>query len=270
VTAPQPPDALLGVIRRLFAASRRVRVASILGVLLLRVYLLRPRPPVVVDVMGVRMELDPMDVVDRGLLVYPWLWDPKEIQFMREHLAPGSVFVDAGAHVGFYALMAGRCVGPTGRVLAIEADPKTYETLARNARLNGELPVIPVHAALAESRRRLVLSRNPAPNKGGNSVLFEYPGGDRVEVDGVSLVDLLDEHAIDRPDGIKLDLEGYEFKVLQSFFQRADAARFPSFVIVEHVTSLDAEAGGDVVALLIEHGYRISGRQMQNVMLLRD
>jgi FkbM family methyltransferase len=270
VTAAHGPDDLLALIRRVFVLSRRLRGASLAGALLTRLYLRRPRPPVVVDVLGFRMLLDPMDSVDRALLLTPWMWDPDEIGFMRRHLSPGGVFVDAGSHVGFYALIAGRCVTPGGRVLAIEADPRTYRTLQQNVAMNRADTVAPIQVALADSRGRLPLSRNPSPNKGGNTLLFEYEGADRVDVDAMPLLDVLQERSIDRLDGIKLDIEGYEFKVMARFFEDADRSLYPSFVITEHVPDLDTLAGGDIVALLTANGYRVHSRHAQNVMLLRD
>jgi len=46
-------------------------------------------------------------------------------EFIRSHLAKGSVFVDVGANVGYYTLVASKLVGAAGRVYAVEPVPST-------------------------------------------------------------------------------------------------------------------------------------------------
>jgi FkbM family methyltransferase len=56
---------------------------------------------------------------------------------MRRMLRPGDVFVDCGANVGYFTLLAARRVRPSGRVLSFEPSPGTRERCAKNVRLNG-------------------------------------------------------------------------------------------------------------------------------------
>ena len=48
---------------------------------------------------------------------------------MQRLLRPGDVFVDVGANVGMYSVVASLCVGESGRVLALEASPATFDRL---------------------------------------------------------------------------------------------------------------------------------------------
>jgi predicted RNA methylase len=55
-------------------------------------------------------------------------------------LTAGMCVIDAGACDGEFALYASRCVGPTGRVLALEPDPENFKCLRETFELNGGLP----------------------------------------------------------------------------------------------------------------------------------
>ena len=54
------------------------------------------------------------------------------------HFKPnyGDIVVDVGAHIGHYTLIAAKRVGPKGKVISIEADPKNFEILNKNIELN--------------------------------------------------------------------------------------------------------------------------------------
>jgi SAM-dependent methyltransferase len=56
--------------------------------------------------------------------------------FIAGRLGEGSVFVDVGANVGYYTLLASRLVGPGGAVYAVEPIPSTAAMLRANVRLN--------------------------------------------------------------------------------------------------------------------------------------
>lgn len=61
-------------------------------------------------------------------------YEPWTAGFLRHHPSRGMIFLDVGAHAGYWSLLAARLVGPTGRVFAFEPDrlwladaKRTYE-----------------------------------------------------------------------------------------------------------------------------------------------
>jgi hypothetical protein len=62
--------------------------------------------------------------------------DPAHVEAMQARLAPGDVAVVIGAAGGAEALELGLAVGPTGAVVALEADPAIFPVLAANGALN--------------------------------------------------------------------------------------------------------------------------------------
>ncbi|MBC6422595.1 MAG: FkbM family methyltransferase [Hormoscilla sp. SP5CHS1] len=48
---------------------------------------------------------------------------------MRRYLQKGDVFVDIGAHIGYYSVIAARIVGSAGKVFAFEPEISNYKKI---------------------------------------------------------------------------------------------------------------------------------------------
>ena len=68
------------------------------------------------------MCVDFWDAIEGTLALLPQYYDSWELDQVRRHLPPSGTFVDLGANIGAYALWAAHCVGPQGKVLAVEAE----------------------------------------------------------------------------------------------------------------------------------------------------
>ena len=84
-------------------------------------------------------------------------------QAVVDTLGTGDVFVDVGANVGYFSLLAARAVGPTGRVVAIEAVSEIAEAARANADRNdlGNIEVIEAAASDAVGEVELMLAQHP-------------------------------------------------------------------------------------------------------------
>jgi FkbM family methyltransferase len=178
-------------------------------------------------------------------------------------LRPGSVFFDVGANVGFFALLAARAVGPRGRVVAVEPMPANAAALRRNVERNGEHNVTVVEAAAGREpgRGRLGLSTHP----GGNAL--ESTGAPTdvtgfVEVDVVTIDDLVQGGQAPPPSLVKIDTESGEAEVIEGM-GRVLATHRPSVLIeldAATVAEVDDKAAG-VEGLLAPAGYRVGRLQ---------
>jgi len=143
---------------------------------------------------------------------------------------PGDVFVDIGAHVGWYTLRAARAVGPTGRVIALEPDPINRHQLEKNLSLNrvGNCNVVP----LAAWSRTCRISWRP----GQESVWHKIDEQDGSEViEAARVDDLVAKWDLERVDWIKMDIEGGEVEALKG--AAATLGRFrPALFIEVHGT----------------------------------
>lgn len=166
--------------------------------------------PVTLKRVGVRMYLPPACQRVTPVIRAERTWEPSSTQWVLEHLCAGDTFVDVGAHVGYYTLLAAKAVGDGGRVYAFEPDPGNFALLVRNVELNGFRNVVLENKAVAArpGARRLYLS----PNNSGDHRL-EVPGEGRasVEVEAVCLDEYL---AGRRVDFVKIDTQGAEAEVL--------------------------------------------------------
>jgi len=160
-----------------------------------------------------------------------WLtgrWEPVITEFFRGSLAPGDTFVDVGANIGYYSLLASRIVGPHGHVYAIEASPTIFGLLRANVALNQASNVQIVHAIAADGDGEKEFWLAPAVNL-GQSTSVETLGrskGMRSEgrVRSRALTSLVPTDRLLNARIIKIDVEGAERAVLEPIF-----ARLPEF-----------------------------------------
>ncbi len=190
-------------------------------------------------------------------------YEPQETARSRRSLAAGGVFVDVGAHWGYFSLVAAARLGASGRIVAVEADPRLYPTLARNFALNGLAHATAVQAAAADRPGVLTLRgfRMADVNWGTSRLVgddAEPDAHDRFPVPARPIDALLDELHIGAVDLLKMDIEGAEALALAGMEAGLRAGRYRRVLIelhpdaiVEHGTSPSA-----LVARFIEAGYR--------------
>jgi FkbM family methyltransferase len=260
-------DSELKFLSRLTRRFPRMRGAAFAASLLRQFYLRKRRISLEVEAFGFRMQLDPYECVDGALLFYPHLYEHREIEFMRKHLRPGDIFLDIGAHIGFYSLIASRIVGEKGSVVAVEADPYNFRKLTLHLKLNHIQNVIAVNEGVSNKKEVLRLGLNVTGNRAGNS--FLSMNEDHVDVPCSPLAALLRKHGINRVQGAKFDIEGFEFRVLHQFFRDIDDSLRPDFMIVEQHSELVERAGGNVIELLESEGYRMERVLKPNYLMRR-
>ena len=205
-----------------------------------------------VDVVGVgRFELRAR--CDDLWHVLPWR-EQAIFDYLRATLGPGDTFIDAGANLGIYTVLASRQVGPGGRVIAVEMMEATARRLERNVRLNGLTNVTVDRRALHEVGGMPLRPLVKAGHWGQARLPLEAEqgGGGPDEV----ITATLDEVA--RGAGpiqvLKLDLEGAEACALRG---AEDVLSRTQSVVYERWGTADErdDAVGD---LLRSRGFRIT------------
>jgi FkbM family methyltransferase len=141
-------------------------------------------------------------------------------------LRPGDIFFDIGANVGFFTLLASRCVGPSGRVVAFEPLPRNLECLQRHLDLNAMTNVETMPVAAADRSGEASFSSASGPSMGALAA-----AGTPVRI--VSLDDLIRERASPPPRLLKIDVEGAESLVLLGASNLLGRHR-PSIVLAAH------------------------------------
>jgi len=132
----------------------------------------------------------------------------------RVYLKPkkGDVVLDAGAHYGFYTLLASQLVGAKGCVLAFEPNLHNYRKLVANLRLNGIGNVRAYNLALGRFNGQTKLYTDG--ESGGHST-FLRRGPRYHNVRMARLDTIITQMGLEKLDLIKIDTEGAELSILE-------------------------------------------------------
>jgi len=202
---------------------------------------------------------------ERGALFNPD-YNIEELDFLRGHTPTGGVFVDVGANVGTYAMVLARHVGERGRVVAIEPHPVIHARLAFNDAASGYTQVKLVAAAAAASDGELMIETD-GDNLGASHIVTGNVSSRAIRVPSLRLQRILGEAGVSHVDALKIDVEGYEDRVLTGFFRDAPSSLWPRAVVIEHLSK--SEWLEDCIADMFARGYAAAGRTRSNTLLLR-
>jgi len=156
-----------------------------------------------------------------------WLtgrWEPVITEFFRRTLAPGDIFVDVGANIGYYSLLASRLVSQTGRVYAIEASPTILRLLEGNIALNHATNVEVIHAIAADREGEKEFWLAPRSNMGHSTSVETLARTEGMRSEGRvrcgTLASIVPADQLLNARLIKIDVEGAERAVLESVLDR--------------------------------------------------
>ena len=243
------------------------RIGKKIAFLLRKPVLLLNADPVDVTVDGLKLRLFPgANLSDKRLLSTPFLLDGVERRVLVELLPQKACVVDVGANIGGYSvlLMKDR---PDLNIVAVEADPEIAVRLKNNIQLNkydDRCQIVTEAVSDCESEVRLFRDHQ---NQGMNTLEAQPAAGadaDYVTVPCRPLLSILNDANIDRPDHLKLDIEGHEHTVLSAFFKQADRKRWPTLIQIEQYSDEDLNTA---VQLCLNRGYQIRLRARMNVLL---
>ena len=144
---------------------------------------------------------------------------------------PNDIVIDVGAHIGLYTIIAGRTVGPNGKVVSIEPDTSNLIVLKKNVAINKlkNTIVLPIALGCTDGTKEFYAGIMPT----GSSF---YPKPTRAlfkvretkEITTVTLDKLLEELKIGDVDWIKIDVENADLDVLrggESFLRNSKNAK---------------------------------------------
>jgi FkbM family methyltransferase len=141
--------------------------------------------------------------------IYTGLHEFEDMAFTLHLLRPGDLFVDVGANVGVYTVLAGAVAG--ARCVAVEPIPSTFADLAANLRLNDlESRVRALLVGIGASPGHMTFTANLDTV---NHVLADSESAaESIQVEVTTLDEVLRN---DEPTFLKVDVEGFETKVFE-------------------------------------------------------
>ena len=153
-------------------------------------------------------------------------WEEMESSFLLNNLKEGDVFVDAGANIGYFSMLATQ--QKVSKVLAIEPVPKTYDMLNMNIKYNMLDDVIETfNIGLGSEKRTVKFTTSLGPK---NHMKYEvdniHSNLPTVDVEVITLDDLIKKtKLVTRVDFIKVDIEGAEYNFLLGARETIEAFR---------------------------------------------
>lgn len=207
---------ILGVVVNRFA---NIGLGQLPGVLTIYRFVWKhfgPKGIRVADVDGIKMNVICRDWAVAPTMLFSHTWEPIETGLFKKYIRPGMTVIDAGAYIGYYAVLAARLVGDKGKVFAFEPSPENCGVLRSNIRINGCNNVQVIDKAVSDKAGTVTFYPNPC-NASGSTMFDNYSTvrktrDPKIAVDTVSLDDVVGNREV---NFIKMDIEGGETKALK-------------------------------------------------------
>jgi FkbM family methyltransferase len=195
------------------------------------------------DIIGSKMSLD----YSRGrgeISLHTWgCHEPLFTKVMMSELKPGMTIVDIGANIGYYALLEAKTVGNSGKVYAIEPEPANFDRLKKNIALNNYANIETYKIAVCDMSGKKTLYQSESPNlhsllgaNGTNAPKNSYIS--TIDVQTTSLDEFL--NGKQPPDLIRMDVEGYEYYIIEGMKQTLNANRNLKIFMELHSATMKA------------------------------
>lgn len=218
---------------------------------------------IVID--GVEMLFSQQDDQSRIFFNHPFfsgeLYEREVARHLVSRIRESNCFVDVGANMGFYSVLAGKILSQRGGIVhAIEMDAENVKRIRANLRLNGLRNVIIHEVALGDQKGKVEYYRCGSFRNTLEVSAKERDHYEQVSVPMTTLDSLLAEMEI-APDVIKIDVEGAEYLVLKGM-----KATMMSSADIYCEVHIDESEGGlnsfghtinDVWSMFEKHNYQM-------------
>ena len=172
------------------------------------------------------------------------------------------IVIEVGSNIGAHTLPMAKLVGKKGHIYAFEptnyATKKLNENLALNPLLKQNIHVIKKLVSNHDFEKDVVMIQSQwlvdKINRGDVKTKIKE---DLTEVDTTSLDKFFYESNINRLDLLKIDVDGYDFKVLQGATEMIKQEMPTIFIeLSENSLSSQGDCVDDIVSMLIDLGYQ--------------
>jgi len=210
------------LIRRIAYSQRTVRTSQFLGVrnMMRNLYFLLAKPKdykkkIVFN--GIEASFNVRSPLDLRLVETPFkpgMGDERELlERILDELNPDDAAYDIGASIGIHTVFMANKVGKKGRIISFEPENTSFSSLQENVELNSLHNIDLIKCALGDSFSEADLY------SGGTTADFSLINKKRdTALSKVKVIPgdaLVEERNLPLPDLIKIDVEGYEYSVIQ-------------------------------------------------------
>jgi FkbM family methyltransferase len=213
----------------------------------------------------VRAYVHPHTHLGRSLLT-KGRYEVETEEIFHAELREGDVFLDVGANEGFLSALGSLLVGPTGYVIAVEPQSRLQALIEINLRLNEATRYRIIHRAIGDTSTGTgQINLYPETNSGQSSLLKKPRFGwtalrlEQEEIRFITPQSICAECGVERFDFVKVDVEGFEHKVVDALLPMIAAGRVRKLLLDYHAAIL-AKFGIEPIAIhrkLLEAGMRV-------------
>jgi FkbM family methyltransferase len=185
-------------------------------------------------------------------------YEPHETRFIKEHLKPGHGFIDAGANIGWFTLLAAKLVGKEGRVCSLEPRSEVFALLEHSLRDNRfEDRCHAFRAGLWSERTTMTLHWSKSGDNQGGATLDPTCSLESHNTESVDLLRLDDMQIDSEINMIKIDVEGAEYRALlgAESLIRNNRPLIISEILSNRMPSVSGASPTDYVNMLAGWGY---------------
>jgi FkbM family methyltransferase len=216
-----------------------------------------------------QMALDPGDLLQANILL-DGVWALAFSRWWAYLVSRAQVIVDAGAHCGYFSLLARQYAPDQAAIYAFEPNPHMQAQFERNVALNGFERIHLVPQALSDCAGTLTLYVRDRIEPGATS-RHRAAYFDRVlDVPAIPLDTFLDEQGIDRVDVVKIDVEGAEGSVLDGMRAGLEAGRYGALALELHPAHLSPDQIDSILADLRVAGFTLFAMEEDAARRLED
>lgn len=230
---------------------------------------------VILDREGCKIIIDPNDAMVSDFIKKDGVWEAHVGSFLKKVVKAGAHVVVVGGHIGYHVVHLSKLVGDNGSILCFEANPRTYNYLVDNVKIND--------CSNVRCRQKAIYSRvttlkfaalNKGDcNTGGSHVIAGEPTGRSdqiiIEVEASTLdIECADMSKI---DFLMMDIEGSEVAAVEGGMKVLD--RFPNLVVIQEWSKSMMTSHGDLGAYIKiwrSRGYSIAKINGDSIDLMSD
>ena len=205
-----------------------------------------------------------------GIKFYFGRNENKEINFIQRNSSNNSVFIDIGSNMGLYTQNIASLNNDNLKIkiIAIDANPINNLRLRKNLELLKKK--IPKIFSIVKIKNCALVNRNKKINFDfapglANGLISQKKSEKSILVNCRKLIDIIKEEKLNYITNLKIDIEGYEDRVLLPFLKNCKKQLYPKNIIIEHASSHLWK--DDLIKFLYSLGYKKVFKNNANLIL---
>ncbi len=202
---------------------------------------------------GILLKLDLEDWIPQNIYFLN-AYEEKEINFIEDFLKEGDCFIDVGANIGLFSLVASKRVGSSGKVIAFEPFKRNYRILCNHILMNQASNVQSENIAISNVSGKMRLHLNEKEKNFGmvSGVSNEHTYTE--EAMTICLDAYMETKIKSRVHLIKIDIEGLEYQAILGMLETIERHK-PTLLI--EINPIEKQPQNEKIeTLLFKMGYR--------------